>query len=117
MISAMSNAKNTPDPVIPISPLLNDIENSPVEHPNNGALKKRLLLISGLSIAVALVVSIIARLLVWLINIITNISFYGTFSTSFHSPSANHLGVWVIIIPAIGGIIVGLMALYGSAAI
>jgi len=113
----MSNAKNTPDPVVPISPLLNDLENGPVEHQNNGALKKRLLLISGLSICVAIAVSVIARLLVWLINIITNISFYCTFSTSFHSPSANHLGVWVIIIPAIGGIIVGLMALYGSAAI
>ena len=113
----MSNAKHTPDPVIPISPLLNDIESSQVENQNNGALKKRILLISGLSIAVAVAVGVIARILVWLINIITNISFYGVFSPAFHSPSANHLGAWVIVIPAIGGIIVGLMALYGSAAI
>ncbi|BAU52382.1 H(+)/Cl(-) exchange transporter ClcA [Mucilaginibacter gotjawali] len=113
----MSNAKNTPDPAIPISPLLSEMENNTVKPKNNKGLKKRLLFISGLSIGVAVAVSVIARLLVWLINIITNISFYGIFSPAFHSPSANHLGVWVIIIPAIGGIIVGLMALYGSAAI
>ncbi len=62
-------------------------------------------------------ISVIAKLLVWLINLITNISFYGTFAATFHSPAGNHLGLWVIIVPAIGGIIVGLMAFYGSAAI
>ncbi|MDR3695628.1 MAG: chloride channel protein [Mucilaginibacter sp.] len=114
----MSNSNiYTHEPGIPISPSLNEIESNMVQLPNNGALKKRLLLISALSIAVALAVCVIARLLVWLINIITNISFYGIFSTAFNSPSANHLGLWVIIIPAIGGIMVGLMALYGSAAI
>ncbi|CAN5410807.1 chloride channel protein [soil metagenome] len=73
--------------------------------------------ISGLSIIVAVAISLIAKVLVWLINIVTNISFFGSLSANFHSPAANHLGLWVIIIPAIGGIIVGLMALYGSAAI
>jgi H+/Cl- antiporter ClcA/predicted transcriptional regulator len=48
---------------------------------------------------------------------VTNISFYGLLDIHFHSPAANHLGLWVILVPAIGGIAVGIMALYGSKAI
>jgi CIC family chloride channel protein len=102
---------------IPISPSLNYLENKPSGSKNSFFLKKRLFRISCLSVIVAAAISIIAKLLVWLINLVTNISFYGAFSAAFHSPAANHLGIWVIIIPAIGGLLVGLMALYGSAAI
>jgi len=102
---------------IPIAPSLNYSGNGPGKSKNNLFLKQRLLRISCLSILVAAAISVIAKLLVWLINIVTNISFYGTFAATFHSPSDNHLGLWVIVVPAIGGIIVGLMALYGSAAI
>jgi H+/Cl- antiporter ClcA len=49
--------------------------------------------------------------------LITNLSFYGRFSFSFISPAHNHLGVFVILIPVIGGLIVGVMARYGSAGI
>jgi len=104
-------------PGIPISPSLNSMEDTISKPGGNLDIKKRLLRISCLSVAAAAAVSLIARLLVWLINVITNLSFYGAVSTAFHSPSDNHLGLWVIIIPAIGGVIVGLMALYGSAAI
>lgn len=102
---------------IPISPSLNYIENNTSGPEKNTASKLRLLRISCFSIVVAMTISLVAKFLVWLINIITNLSFYGTFTGTFHSPADNHLGVWVIIIPAIGGILVGLMALYGSAAI
>ncbi|MGH7649728.1 MAG: chloride channel protein, partial [Gemmatimonadaceae bacterium] len=47
----------------------------------------------------------------------TNLSFYGRFSTQFSSPADNHLGLWVILVPVVGGVIVGIMARYGSAAI
>ena len=102
---------------IPISPSLNDLEYGNGATKNNIFLKKRLLHISALSVIVAMAISLIAKLLVWLINLVTNLSFYGIFATTFHSPSGNHLGLWVMIIPAIGGILVGLMAFYGSAAI
>ena len=102
---------------IPISPSLNYLEDKSKKSKNNIHSKTRLLRISCLSVMVAAAIAVIAKLLVWLINLVTNISFYGTFATTFHSPSANHLGLWVIIVPAIGGIIVGLMAFYGSAAI
>jgi H+/Cl- antiporter ClcA len=76
-----------------------------------------LLYISALSVIVAIAISCIAKFLVALINLVTNISFYGTFNLNFHSPAENTLGLWVILIPAIGGILVGFMALYGSKAI
>ncbi|MDB5109338.1 MAG: clcA 1 [Mucilaginibacter sp.] len=66
---------------------------------------------------VAAAISIIAKGLIFLINIVTNLSFFGLLDVHFHSPAGNHLGLWVVVVPAIGGIIVGLMALYGSKAI
>ena len=102
---------------IPISPLLSSMDNDVEPSKNNLLLKKRLLRISGLSIIVAIAISLIAKFLVMLINVVTNISFYGTIATGFHSPADNHLGWWVVLVPAIGGVLVGLMALYGSKAI
>lgn len=102
---------------IPISPSLPYII-PPKNNPGNTrSSKRRLLHISFLSILVAILISLIAKLLVLLINLVTNISFYGKFDFSFHSPADNHLGLFVIILPAIGGILVGLMALFGSKAI
>lgn len=79
--------------------------------------KKRLVTIASMAVVVAIAISFIAKFLVYLIYFITNISFYGKFSIDHVTPAGNHLGLWVIIIPAIGGVIVGLMALYGSKAI
>ncbi|HLW33280.1 MAG TPA: chloride channel protein, partial [Aequorivita sp.] len=73
--------------------------------------------ISILAIVVAVCISFVAKALVFLINIITNLSFYGTFSLAHSNPTENTLGLWVIVIPTVGGLIVGLMALYGSKAI
>ena len=79
--------------------------------------KKRILFISLLSVGIAAVISIIAKLLIFLIELITNISFYGEFSFAPNSPADNTIGYWVIVVPVIGGVIIGLMSLYGSKAI
>lgn len=79
--------------------------------------KKRIVFIAALAVFVGALISVIAKLLVNLINLITNISFHGDFSIAYQSPATNTLGLWVIIIPAVGGVVVGLMALYGSKAI
>jgi chloride channel protein, CIC family len=102
---------------IPISPELDHLAENKDEVKKSAVLKQRLIIISFLCIGVAVAISLIAKFLVTLINVVTNISFYGTFSLAFNSPSHNHLGLWVIVIPAIGGVIVGIMALYGSKAI
>lgn len=102
---------------IPISPALDYLPENKEEAKKSFLLKRRLISISILCIAVAITISFIAKFLVTLINVVTNVAFYGSFSLKFHSPSDNHLGLWVILVPAIGGIVVGFMALYGSKAI
>src|SRR5512143_2644774 len=77
----------------------------------------RVVFISLVSVAVAAAAGLVAQALTRLIGLVTNLSFYGHFSFDFSSPADNKLGPWVIVIPVIGGVIVGLMARYGSAAI
>ena len=77
----------------------------------------RLLYICLLAVLNALLVSVVAKVMVALINIVTGISFYGTVANAESSPVGNHLGLWVILIPVIGGLIVGIMARFGSMAI
>ena len=76
-----------------------------------------MLLISGLSVLVALAAGLIARLLTGLIGLITNLAFYGRFDTAFTSPAGNKLGWFVVLVPVAGAIVVGFMARYGSKAI
>jgi H+/Cl- antiporter ClcA len=58
-----------------------------------------------------------AQALMHLIGLITNLCFYGRFSLAFSNPSTNLLGLWVILVPIAGGLVVGVMARYGSKAI
>lgn len=87
---------------------------SPVQEP---VVNLRVVYICLVSIGIAAVAGLVARGLTALIGLITNLSFYGRVSFAFSSPAGNHLGAWVIVVPVIGGLIVGVMARYGSAAI
>src|SRR5574337_57920 len=78
---------------------------------------KRVVLISAISVVLAIAAAFIAQFLKALIGLVTNLSFYGHWSIAFSSPAGNHLGLWVIAIPVLGGIVVGAMARWGSAAI
>ncbi|WP_316751634.1 chloride channel protein [Pedobacter gandavensis] len=109
--------KNRPKIGIPIVPSLLNLTPKDNTLFKGHFLKKRLLQISLLSIGVAILISLIAKVLVLLINLVTNIFFYGAIDITFHSPAENDLGLFVIILPVIGGILVGLMALFGSKAI
>jgi H+/Cl- antiporter ClcA len=51
---------------------------------------------------------------VWLINVFTNLAYYQRFSAQPASPTGNHLGIWAVFVPVIGGLIIGLMARFGS---
>jgi chloride channel protein, CIC family len=77
----------------------------------------RMVLVSFLAAGIGLIAGGIAFLLYKLIGLLTNISFYGRFVADFTSARHNHLGLWVIPIPVIGGLIVGVMAKYGSSKI
>ena len=77
----------------------------------------RMVLVSFLAAAIGLVAGGIAFLLYRLIGLLTNISFYGRFVADFTSARHDHLGLWVIAIPVVGGLVVGVMAKYGSSKI
>ena len=79
--------------------------------------QRRTLVISGLAIIIGVGAMGIARLLIAAIALITNISFHGKFTIIGATPTGNHLGIFVVVVPVIGGLIVGLMARYGSGAI
>ena len=64
-----------------------------------------------------IIIGVLAKGLVYLIEFITNLSFYGRVSFEPASPADNHLGLLVMVVPIIGAILVGFMARYGSRAI
>ena len=74
----------------------------------------RMVLVSFLAAGIGLLAGLIAFLLYKLIGLFTNIAFYHRFSTDFISARHTQLGLWVILIPAVGGIIVAFMAKYGT---
>jgi CIC family chloride channel protein len=74
----------------------------------------RLLPISFIAIVLGVVSSFLALWLIRLIDLCTNIFFYQRWSFAHVSPADHHLGLWVILVPVAGGVIVGFMARYGS---
>jgi chloride channel protein, CIC family len=61
-----------------------------------------------------LIAGCVAFLLYKLIGLFTNIVFYHRFVADFTSARHHQLGPWVILMPVIGGILVGFMAKYGT---
>ena len=74
----------------------------------------RMLTVSGLALAIGALSAFVALGLLKLIGLFTNFFFYQRFSSELISPAGNHLGVFVIAVPVIGGLIIGVMARYGS---
>ena len=74
----------------------------------------RMVLVSCLAAGIGLVAGFLAYLLYRLIGFLTNVFFFHRLSADFASARLNHLGPWVIVIPVIGGLIVGVMAKYGT---
>ncbi len=68
----------------------------------------------GWRLIIGVLSAFVAYVLVWLIALITNLAFYQRFSAVFQSPDHHHLGYTVVLVPTIGGLIIGFMARYGS---
>jgi H+/Cl- antiporter ClcA len=66
------------------------------------------------TILVGVVGALVALVLVWMIGFLTNALYYGRISFLLTSPRDNTLGWISVAIPVAGGIVVGLMARYGS---
>jgi len=104
------------DESTPVSPTLFQLFGKK-EAIRKAPVNKRVFYLSIQAVINALLIGFIAKLLVALIGLITNIAFYGRFSIELSSPAGNQLGWLVIFIPIAGSILVGLMARYGSKAI
>jgi len=74
----------------------------------------RIVLMSFLAAGIGLLAGIVAYILYKLIGLFTNLFFFHEWTTTFRSVGAHHLGAWVILVPVLGGIIVGVMAKYGT---
>ena len=86
-----------------------DLKESPVN--------RRVFYLSLQSIFNAILIGFIAKGLVYLIDGITNLCFYGKFSFAPVSPAGNQLGWFVVFIPIAGSLLVGFMARFGSRSI
>lgn len=74
----------------------------------------RVIPISLLALVIGIIGAFVALALLKLIGLFTNLFFYQRWSADFVSPTGNHLGPLVIIVPVIGALIIGFMARYGS---
>jgi H+/Cl- antiporter ClcA/predicted transcriptional regulator len=83
-------------------------------HKRDFSSNARLPGISMLAAGIGALSTLAAFVLLSLIHLFTNLFFFGSFSFADRSPALNTLGAWVILIPVAGGLIVGLMARYGS---
>lgn len=75
---------------------------------------QRLILLSAMALIIGAICTVVAVILLRLIGLFTNLFFYGRLSVAFLSPAGNHLGLGAVLVPVIGGLIIGLMARYGS---
>jgi chloride channel protein, CIC family len=75
---------------------------------------KRMLFLCLLSAPIGAISAVVAKALLWLIAVITNLAFFQRFSVSPVLPQQSHLGGWVVGVPVVGAMIIGLMARYGS---
>jgi chloride channel protein, CIC family len=84
-------------------------------HLGDFTLRSRVLLITALALMVGGASAIAAFCLLRLIGLITNLVFYQRVSVTMTPPGAAHHPWWLILLaPVAGGLIVGLMARYGS---
>jgi CIC family chloride channel protein len=74
----------------------------------------RMVVVSVLSGAIGLLAGFVAFALYRLIGLFTNLFFFHRWAWDFISPRLNSLGPWVIVVPVLGGIVVGFMVKYGT---
>ena len=67
-----------------------------------------------MALPIGIMSAVVAKVLIWLIAVITNFSFFLRWSDAPVTPQQSHLGYWMIIVPVLGALIIGLMARFGS---
>jgi chloride channel protein, CIC family len=70
--------------------------------------------LASAAIALGVLVTFLALGLLDLIGLITHLAYTGTADTSLAPPDTSVLGLWSVLVPVAGGLIVGAMARFGS---
>src|SRR6476660_4558848 len=100
-----TNGHSTLSSVVPVPPVFSE------------RAQFRMVLMSFLAAGVGLLAGLVAYILYKLIGLFTNLFFFHEWATKFRSVGGHHLGWWVILVPVAGGLVVGVMAKYGSSKI
>lgn len=74
----------------------------------------RVLPISALAVVIGALCAFVALVLLRLIGVFTNLFYFGRWGTALVSPAGNHLGIYSVLVPIGGALIIGVMARYGS---
>ncbi len=75
---------------------------------------RRVIPISILAIGIGVLSAVVSLALLKLIGLFTNLFFFQRVDTTLVSPAGNTLGPLVVLVPALGALVIGLMARYGS---
>jgi H+/Cl- antiporter ClcA/predicted transcriptional regulator len=74
----------------------------------------RVIVISVLAVCIGVIATAVAWLLLRLIGFFTNLLYYQRIDVAMTSPAGNHLGIYAMLVPISGALVVGIMARYGS---
>jgi chloride channel protein, CIC family len=86
-----------------------------VRHLGDFSTTPRMLLIAALALPTGAAATLISWALLRLIGLVTNAVFYQRVSTQLVAPGASHHNpLLVLLAPAVGGLVIGLLARYGS---
>jgi H+/Cl- antiporter ClcA len=77
----------------------------------------RLLYLSFLAVVIGVICGVVAFGLYHLIGLVTNLLYYDRVSWAFTDPRFHHLGPEAILIPAVAGLVIGIMVQFGSSKI
>lgn len=85
-------------------------------HPTNAEKRDeaRIGLITLISVGIGFGAGLIAFVIYHLIGLLTNLFYYQRISFIFATPDHNSLGLFVVLMPIVGGLVAGLMIKYGS---
>src|SRR5881397_2364485 len=74
----------------------------------------RILTLTAMAALIGVISAFVALALLRLIGFVTHLFYYHAIDSGLVSPAGNRLGVWALLVPIVGGLLVGLMARYGS---
>ena len=85
-----------------------------LSHLGDFTTSPRVVLIGAMAVVIGFICAYVALALLKLIGLFTNLFFYQRWNTALVSPAGHHLGPFVVIVPVIGALIIGVMARFGS---